>query len=774
LPCCAEGERPEVTVFLDGQACCHLDLSGEQALSRPQVRRLKLDEPIGDLSAYFERMTGAPLPRMRNEGLVPLRFELREYPANVSRYDAPTVQGFEIIAGPREVRLRACTGLGLANAIYYLLDHWGCRWVMPGELGECIPQRDRLTIPGGKTAFAPRSHMAVEVPGSGRAAKWSKRNMAGWENWINAQHYWFYAIPPEANLNPKFHWYYDDNGVRIIDPKVPTKSNFEEHPKWFSLLGGVRKPRQLCTSNPEVIARMTKVARDYLRRSSNPPTFPLDPNDVMDFCQCDKCVALDVPGALTGGVPSVTDRIVTFANAVADGIAEEFPDRYVAFCAYATHIDPPERVKPRDNVLVLICRSSRCLIHLTPTADCSTSDFHALVRRWRELTPNIYTYEYNPVHWSGELLCPNYLDMGRSLQHQLKSLGVKGSFSDATMAGSTTSASWYINHYLARRMKVDPDRAPEEVLRDMCEAFYGPSAEPMESYYRELTRVTERKHPDTNRIGGGINFYHEIFSPHIVAQAREHLDRALSLVADKGLYRTRVEMADMSQRYLEAWLEGLWAAQEHRYKASVAAFDRMDQVIDELDSHDYIAAADARFRARALRMKPLAENFPAEMGFVTHWKLLGPFDNSDRNGHRHRDPFEPLNSLTTPVTLADGKEARWWDYESPNGGLLNLEQAFAERKGNWQLSYGYAAIGYNAPRAMKAKLLMDSFFLFKAYVNGKEVFSKDGENFDFPDKYVIKVNLQAGNNVIVVKASHTRLLEDLYPWGLYLRVVDAE
>ena len=302
LPCCAEPVRalpqrpmdnkartrkraPEMIVFSNGKARCYLDLSGAKALSQTQAYRLQLNQPIRDLSTNFKRMTGVPLPRTPVKGLRPLRLELKKYPAKVSRYDAPTVQGFEIIAGPHEVRLRAFTKLGLANAIYYLLDHWGCRWVLPGELGECIPQRNKLTIPKGKTSFSPRNDMAVEVPGTGRSPKWSRRNMAGWEYWINAQHYWFYAIPPKANLNPAYYWYYDAKGVRITDPKVPTKSNIKEHPEWFSLLGGVRKPKQLCTSNPEVIARMTKVARDYLRADSKPPTFPIDPNDTMGFCQ---------------------------------------------------------------------------------------------------------------------------------------------------------------------------------------------------------------------------------------------------------------------------------------------------------------------------------------------------------------------------------------------------------------------------------------------------------------------------------------------------------
>jgi len=770
-PALAAEPGPEVAIFSPGQAHCYLDLSEEQA------RHLEIEAPVRDLLICFERMTGVPLPRTGGpadlSGLLPLRLERTEYPAGVSRYDARTVQGFEIRASPQEVRLRAGTKVGLANAVYYLLDHWGCRWVLPGELGECIPRRDELTLPAGDLAWAPRSDMAVEVPGSGRDEEWSRRNMAGWEYWINGQHYWFYAIPPQANLNPRYYWYYDANGVRITDPDVPTQSNFEQHPQWFSLLGGVRQPRQLCTSNPEVIARMTQVARDYLRADSKPPTFPMDPQDVTDFCQCDDCVALDVPGAQTYGAPSVTDRILTFINAVAESLQEEFPDRHVAFCAYATHMDPPARVRPADNVIVLLCRSSHCLLHLTPTADCPTSDFHALVRRWRELTPNVYTYEYDPIHWNGELPCPTYLDMARSLQTQLRDLGVKGSFSDSTMAGSTPSASWYVNHYLARRMKVDPDRDPDEVLRDLCAAFFGPAAGPLQGYYRELARVTEYTHPGKDHIGGGVTFYHELFRPEMVRRARARLNEAGPLIADQEPYRTRFEMVEMSQRYLEAWLEGVWAAQEHRYQDAVAAFDRMDEVINELEAHGYIAADDARFRARSLRMKPLAEHCHAEMGFVTRWKLLGPFDNSDRNGHRRRDPFEPVTSLDAPVTLADGTKARWWNYESPTGGFLNLERAFAGQRGDWQLSYGYAAIHYHAPQAREAKLLMDSFFLFKVYVNGEEVFAKNGENFDFPDKYAIPVHLRTGDNVIVVKASQTTLAADTNPWGLYLRVDDG-
>ena len=676
--------------------------------------------------------------RMDRDTMAPLRVELQEFPAGVSHFDAHTVQGFEIEAGEDGVVLRAYTALGLQHALYHLLDHWGCRWVMPGELGECTPTRKRLTFPHGVTRFAPHADMAVDTSPFG---EWHRRNLSGWHNWLSGQHYWRYAIPPDKH--------------------------FAEHPEWFALVGGERQPKQLCSTNPEVVARVIEVAKSYLRRVPRAASFPLDPNDNIDFCQCATCTALDVPGAVIRGAPSVTDRVLTFVNAVAGGIREEFPDRYVAFYAYWTHIDPPVRVKPAGNVVVIVCRSRHCLLHLTPNESCPTSDFHAFVSRWKALTPNIYAYEYDPVSWTGGLPCPTYLSMAKSLKTLFNQVGIKGSYSDG--AQYAAHASTYVNRYIARRMKVDPTREPEEVLRDMCRHFFGPAAEPMERYYRELAKVTRSDHAGRQRLSGGSTFYHEIFTPDIVRAGRTCLDQAVARCGEQAPYRQRLEMVGMSQRYLEAYLGGIWNAQRHQHAAAVAAFDRMDTVIDEMEGPGYLDAPDARHRAKTMRLKALAEHFPEKQGFVTRWRLLGPLDNSDRNAHVRRDNFEPVRSVDQPVTRDDGTVVDWFGYESP-GGLLNLEQAFADRPRTWTLSYAYAGKTVEVPEPVVAQLKMDSFFPFRVFVNGEEAFHRLGLNADCPDRHIVDARLKAGTNTIVVKLSQTQLTGDGFPWGLYLRV----
>ena len=671
-------------------------------------------------------------------GRTPLRLELSDYPEGVSRFDAHTVQGFEIHAAEEQIVLRACTQLGLQNAVYYLLDHWGCRWVMTGELGRCIPRRTRLTLPSGVTRFAPYSDVAVEV---GPRTAWRRGNLAGWENWLSGQHYWLYASPPDQHL--------------------------KTHPEWFSLVGSRRAPRQLCTTAPEVIGRMIGRAKRFHRGAATRVSFPMDPMDNTDFCQCGACRAIDSSSPVIDGVASMTDRVIRFANRVAAGIQSEFPDRYVAFYSYWTHSQLPVHVRPAENVIPIVCRSGRCLLHLTPNDECPTSDFHDFVRRWRELTPNVYCYEYDPISWTGGLPCPTYLEMARSLKHLLTVVGIKGSYSDGGDRPAAY-ASTYINRYFARRMKMDPTRDPDEVLRDLCQSFFGPSAEPMEQYYHTLAEVAQHTHQSRSRVGGGTTYYHELFSPDLVRRARQHLDRALAACKGQELCRRRTEMADMSQRYLEAYLAGVWNAQKHKYDASVAAFDRMAKTIDELAEHGFVDAADARRRAKTMRLKALAEHFPKKLGFVTRWQLLGPFDNSDRNAHLSQDSFEPL-----AVALGSGTEARWWTYDSP-GGFLNLERALAGRTGDWRLSYAYAGTTYIAPNEMVAQLRMDSFFPFRVFLNGKEVYSRLGLDADCPDKRSVEVKLRAGRNVVVFKLSQTQVSTDTYPWGLYFRVVDDE
>lgn len=682
-------------------------------------------------------------------GAVPLRLSLTPVPAGTTLLSSAVWQGWRREVSAGGVTLSACTRLGLQNALYALLDYWGCRWVMVGELGECLPRVRRLSLPMGSLRFAPRANFAVAPCGSGNAyADFYERNQGGCHNWLTCQHYWFYALPPEKY--------------------------FAEHPDWYSLIAGKRVPRQLCTSNPEVIAAMVAAAKAYLRGGQDRVAFPMDPQDCPDFCECDRCRALDPPGRYRDGIPVVTDRVLHFVNAVAAGIRDEFPDRYVGFYAYWSHDALPLRERPADNVVVGITRMNYCLLHLTPTKQCPKSDFGSFVRQWQKLTPRVFVYEYDPISWTGGLPCPIYLEMGRALHTLLAPGGVLGSYSDMGVLPAA-HAGTFLNRYLPLRMKVNPEQRPEDVLHDLCGAFFGPAAAPMEQHYLRMAESASRPHPGLQAIGVGTTYYHRLFTPAQIRQARAALDRAQALTRGHAPYEQRVAMVDLAQQYLEAYLGGVWAAGAGNYEAAVAEFDRLDRTLAALAAKGWVDGKDAPGRARAMRAKALAEHFPGRLGYVTDWQLLGPFDNSANAADKRREPFEPLTSLD-PVALPQGGQAAWWRYRSP-GGFLNLEQALAPRKPAqhpWTLSYAFAATTYEAPRALAAQLRCDSFFPFRAFLNGEEVLYKSGLNADCPDRQVIDVRLRPGKNLLVVKLCQTQLATDSFPWGLYLRVVPDE
>lgn len=739
----------ELAVFSAGKPAVYLDILPED------VRSWNLAPVIQDFQDIIGQMTGEVIPQAQTDppSLVPIRLKRLPAPTGWEVFDSRLVQGYEIRVTPSEILLVSHTRLGVQNALYALLDRWGCRWVMIGKLGQVVPRHATLTLPVGTIKNPDWYLTSVQAKGgmSQEVAAWWDRNQGGCEQWMTGQHYWFYAIPPEKH--------------------------FKDHPEWYSLIGGKRVPKQLCTSNPEVIAEMIKVARQFLKAHPTCLSFPMDPNDNADFCQCDNCTAQDPPGVgPCWGLPLMTDRVVRFANEVAKGIAKDYPDRVVAFYAYLNHTEPPVNVKPEKNVSVGITRSNHCLLHLAPHPECPSSQaYYELVRKWSKICSRIWTYEYDPISWTGCLPCPIYMERAASISLLAKQYGVMGGVTDYVPHFTKAYASTYINAYMERRAKANPDLTADQILSDLCRSFFGPAARPMEQYYRELATATRYTHPGRPRIGFGTFKYHELFNPTMIGNARSFLDQAIKASADQPPYDQRVRLVDLSQQYLEGYLEGIWSAQAGKYGKTVAAFNRVGQVIDKLDQANAIDVREANYRImQTVRLTTLAEYFPDKMHYIRKWRLLGPFNNDRRDADLRVDSFEPIATIDRPVRLADGSVLAWTDCRSPEG-KLKIIPALKGRRPSWGLSYIYAGVNLEAKTAQKVQFCMDSFYPFKVYLNGREVFYRPGCDAECPDKRVITVDLKRGKNTVVFKLTQTSQGNDKgESWGVYFRVKDMQ
>ena len=140
-------------------------------------RQLQRDSAC-DLALYLGKMSGTKIEIV--EGLPVGEKRIPVYIGS----EAQTVFGpvgktkaglfaFRVVVGRKGVGLYGESVYGTSYAIYELLHRLGCRWFMPTELGECIPNLPTLTVPETDEALAP----ATEARGMWQGgADWLRRN----------------------------------------------------------------------------------------------------------------------------------------------------------------------------------------------------------------------------------------------------------------------------------------------------------------------------------------------------------------------------------------------------------------------------------------------------------------------------------------------------------------------------------------------------------------------------------------------------------------------
>ena len=159
-------------------------------------------------------------------------------------------------------------------------------------------------------------------------------------------------------------------------------------------------------------------------------------------------------------------------------------------------------------------------------------------------------------------------------------------------------------------------------------------------------------------------------------------------------------------------------------------------------------------------------------GWLTRWKLIGPFDNTANAGFAKVFPPEQGIDLAGEY---EGKKGRvkWVDYETKgDNGLVDFNQPFEPLK---EVA-GYALAEFWSETARTAEMRLGSENGWKLWVNGKLLFGRDEYHTGAEiDQFRLPVELQAGRNVILVKCTQNELVEDwTKDWGFWLRITDAQ
>ena len=271
------------------------------------------------------------------------------------------------------------TSRGTLYGVYALLEKLGVRWYTPEV--EVVPARARVALAGvGGGAVAGLRLPRVELVR--RAAPPRVRRAHALERartWPECK----YGGP----LDTGFPF------ANSLDLLIPPES-FREHPDYFPLLHGQRTGgyTQRCFANFAVTVQGIRRVRAWLNERPELTVVNVSQNATDGWCRCPRCSALD------DAEGSASASLLSFVNAIATDIANDFPRVHVETLAADFSRNPPATLRPAPNVIIRIPTDGMCCGH--PLETCTSTGsrrFRADLAGWTAIAPTVYVQDYS-VH----------------------------------------------------------------------------------------------------------------------------------------------------------------------------------------------------------------------------------------------------------------------------------------------------------------------------------------------------------------------------------------
>jgi hypothetical protein len=164
-------------------------------------------------------------------------------------------------------------------------------------------------------------------------------------------------------------------------------------------------------------------------------------------------------------------------------------------------------------------------------------------------------------------------------------------------------------------------------------------------------------------------------------------------------------------------------------------------------------------------------DIPRHFGFVTKWKLIGPFDNTNQSAF---DKAYPPETEFNPAAKYPGKNGgvAWIDHETKDAyGMVDLTKALDKHKG----AVAYAATEFESAEARPVDIRVGCITANKVWFNGEFLGGRDVYHTGMDvDQYVYRGKLKAGKNLILVKVLQNEQTDSWAQiWQFQLRVCDA-
>ena len=177
------------------------------------------------------------------------------------------------------------------------------------------------------------------------------------------------------------------------------------------------------------------------------------------------------------------------------------------------------------------------------------------------------------------------------------------------------------------------------------------------------------------------------------------------------------------------------------------------------------------FLAGELKKLGVPVDLPRHFGFLMKWNVIGPFDNTARQGFDVAFPPEMEVKLDAAYD-GKGAQVKWQPFESPDEyGKLDFNKPLGMQK---EVT-AYATTIFESDTERYAELRLGCKNAWKVWLNAKLLFARDeyhrGQEID---QYKLKCRLHKGANVILVKCCQDEQKEEwTVEWEFKLRVCDS-
>ncbi|GMV94191.1 MAG: hypothetical protein AMXMBFR82_39690 [Candidatus Hydrogenedentota bacterium] len=667
-------QSQEAFIAQNGTTSYQIVLSSSAPEPSPSERRA-----AEELQTYVEQVTGVQVPIADTppaDATAPT-IVLGAGPAAQALGVNPTAddlgeQGYVMRTVAPHLVIAGTPAAGTLYGVYEFIEQYlGVRWYAPGATK--TPHIDTLPLPEVdkvvQPAFAWRN-TSYAWPGRDADFDSHLRNNAGSGGPDN-------PFGVEYAFDGTCHSYF-----RFISPG----EYFEEHPEYFSEIGGVRRAEetQLCLTNPEVLEIVTE---KMLQRMADMPgvrQHNFSQEDWYNYCECENCRAMYEQYGSTGATQ------FWFVNQLAERTSKQYPEKLIGTLAYTFTEEPPQGMTMHPNVAVWLCHMfPSCDSH--PIATCPLdAEYKRRAEIWAENCDHLYLWHYivDFAHYFNPF--PNFRAMASDLRFY-HDIGAEGIFLQAMGHGGGGGEFALLRGYYGMKLLWDPDQDPDAVLQDFLQGYYGNAWEPIWSYITMLHDKVENEnihmHLYTNPAQGYL-------PDGLVATANDLLDQAEAAVQDDAELLERVRVARMPVTYARIFPRNGYTLENGklRFLGDMANMEETTGFIERMKAHGFETIREWGGDPQQLTMWAFAGMMGVPYERIENDRLM--VDVLPAFGGRalrviHRDSAECVTAYNTARTLffpfAGGEETRMGTtFEATRG--TSLVPFTVEERGDDRLS----------------------------------------------------------------------------------------